>query len=214
MKINEFFEKEYLVAGNTYDNFIFENCPNEFLKLAKQKIIKSNGEVKPCVVYLNKEQEELLEKILNNFSEEYHKKVLARDFITAMVMKELLKYKTQEHNSKEFVSQQITAFYQNNIEKVKGLHCKSFMPYDVNKIAKSLGKIELTFILEGTKNIYLQQAINVFVSSREPYSVKIITNNKNLATYYDLDGNIIECPHDFMRRDVNRFIEQSNFVEK
>ena len=75
-------------------------------------------------------------------------------------------------------------------------------------MAKELGKIELSFILEDAENKYFQQAVNLFISSREPYSVKIFTNNDRLVTYYDLNGNIIECPHDFMRRDVSEFIER------
>jgi hypothetical protein len=57
MKIDKYFMSQYLVAGNTYDNFIFENCPNGFLCLAKSKLNESEGEVKPCIVCLNREQE-------------------------------------------------------------------------------------------------------------------------------------------------------------
>ena len=64
-------------------------------------------------------------------------------------------------------------------------------------------------MLEDVNNQYLQQAINLFLSAREPYSVKVFTNSERLATYYDLNGNIIQCPHDFMTRDVRPFVEQS-----
>ena len=65
-------------------------------------------------------------------------------------------------------------------------------------------------ILKDTKNKYIQQAVNVFIASREPYSVKIFTNNDRLVTYYDLNGNLIESPHDFMRRAVDMFAEFEN----
>ena len=36
MKVDKNFENEYLVSGNTYDNFIFENFPKEFLGVCKR----------------------------------------------------------------------------------------------------------------------------------------------------------------------------------
>ena len=209
MIVDEFFKKEYLIAGNTYDNFIFENCPKDFLPFAESMLKEHNDEVKSCVISLNRKKEELIEKTLNNCGEEFQKQILARDFITAVIVKELLKHKTTNQNIKDYLNEQIDAFIRNDFKKVKEFHKQSYMPYDIKRIAKEIGKIELSFVLEDTQNTYLQQAINVFVSSREPYSVKIFTNNEILATYYDLNGNIIECPHDFMRRDVNKFIEES-----
>ena len=175
MKINSFFEKEYLIAGNTYDNFIFENCPKDFLRFAKNKLKKSGTEAKSCVVYLNKDIEKCIEQTLNNFNEELHKKILARDFITAVVIKGLLRYKNEKQEIINFINSQISAFIQNDFQKVKQLHMQSFMPQDIKRIAKKIGKIELAFILEDMQNLHLQQAINIFISSREPYSIKIFT---------------------------------------
>lgn len=210
MKINEFFKDNYLVVGNTYDNWIFENCPNEFLDFVRQSLGVECGAIKPCVVSLDRDMEKRVEYTLNNCSEALQKKILARDFITAVIMRELLKYKTQEQEARALTEIQLSAFLEGDFNKVKQLHAQSFMPYDMTRMAKSLGKIELCFILDDIQNQYLQQAINIFISSREPYSVKIFTNNKNLSTYYDLNGNLIECPHDFMRRDVRNFIEKED----
>ena len=213
MKVNEFFEKEYLVAGNTYDNFVFENCPKDFLQYAKSRLLQSDGEVKPCVVCLSKEQEDLVSKTLDNCAEDFQKKILARDFITAMVVKQMLD-KDCQSDDYEFVCRQIAAFANNDFETVKQLHAESFMPHDVKRLQRDVGKIELSFVLDSTQNVYLQQAINIFVSSREPYSVKIFTNNETLPTYYDPNGNLIECPHDFMRRDVNNFLEERTIAKE
>ena len=206
MKINKYFERNFLTVGETYDNWVFENCPMDFLCLARTNLNKINGEVKPCVVQLNRHKEERVEQIFNKLSVELQKKILARDFITSMVMRELLKHRGNKE-VETFINAHIQSFVEGDFEKVKELHASSFMPGDIKRFAKELGKIELSFVLEGTQNIYIQQAINVFVSSREPYSVKIFTNNNKLPTYYDLNGNLIECPHDFMRRDVRQFIE-------
>ena len=51
------------------------------------------------------------------------------------------------------------------------------MPYEVRRFQNKYGRIELNFFLEDTQSIILQQAINVFVSSREPYSVTIFTTS-------------------------------------
>ena len=207
MKINEYFESEYLTAGRTYDNFVFEKCSNEFLRAAKLRLGKISNEVKPCVVFLDRMKESCAEKTLDCCESEFQKKILARDFVMALIFKELLKHKTNEQVSIEFVNSQLDAFLRGDFEAVKQMHSSSFMPHDVRQMAKELGKIELNFFLENTENKYFQQAVNVFISSREPYSVKIFTNSDRLVTYYDLNGNIIECPHDYMRRDVNEFIE-------
>ena len=214
MKINEYFEREYLTAGKTYDNFVFENCPDELLDIAITKLLVPNNEVKPCVVYLNSQIETQVGKILSGCEEEFQKQILARDFVTALVVEELLKYKTGETDKKEFLELQIFSFFNNDLETVKNLHPLSFMPHDIKRLSKDLGRIELSFILNKTENKYIQQAINNFISSREPYSVKIFTNNKMLSSYYDQNGSLIECPHDFMRRDINSFLESENAVEK
>ena len=39
MKINKYFISAYLTPGETRDNFIFENCPLEFLEQAKDALI-------------------------------------------------------------------------------------------------------------------------------------------------------------------------------
>ena len=206
MRVDEYFERQYLTAGNTYDNFIFENCPDEFLGFAKKALSKKGEDTSPCVVSIDREQEKLLEKTLGSFTEDFQRQVLARDFVTASVVDRLLQYTDREPELKDFVGKQIGAFMQGDSERVRGMHGESLIPYDVSRLARRIGKIEVDFILDGTQNKFLQQAINIFISSREPYSVKIFTNNESLPTYYDTSGNLIECPHDYMRRNVNEFV--------
>lgn len=217
MKINEFFIKEYLTAGQTADNFIFENCPEEFLLLAKQKLIESANSVKPCCVTITKETETMVEKVLKSCEQEFQKKLLARDFITSLVMKEVLQDIIAEQDSYLQNQQVLFAFMLGDYESAKNMHGQSFMPHQVSQMSKKYGKIEVNFFLNNVSNIYIQQAINLFVSCREPYSVKIFTNLPHLCTYYDPQGNLIECPHDFMRRNVNNYIlnpEQEETAEE
>ena len=70
-----------------------------------------------------------------------------------------------------------------------------------------LYKFELNIFLDNTQNIYLQQAINNFISSREPFSVKLFATQERLSTYCDQLGNFIQSPHDYMNMNVNKFIE-------
>lgn len=209
MEVNKNFENEYLVSGNTYDNFIFENCPKEFLGYAREKLSQSNNDITPCVVNIDGKIDRLVGNTLNNFDDDFHKKILARDFVTAMVVREILKNFCDVEQSQELVEMQINGFLSNDPHCVKGLHPYSFLPYNVRTLSSSIGKIELDFILEDVQNKYIQQAINVFISSREPYSVKIFTSDEYLSSYYDLDGNLIQAPHDFMRRDIVQFINES-----
>ncbi len=207
MKINDFFEKEYLIAGNTYDNFVFEGCPDEFLNYAKIALKRSNGDVKPCVVFIDRKTEELVEQTLSHYDNEVQRQILARDFIVALVLQQVVRDTDVDKKTKNLFKLQIESFLSEDYKMARRLHAFSYMPNEVRGLINSVGEIELSFILNKTANVELQQAINNFLSAREPYSVKVFTNNDRLVSYYDQAGNIIESPHDFMRRDVNRFIE-------
>ena len=95
MRINEYFESEYLTPGRTYDNFVFEQCSNEFLKAAELRLAKSGNDVKSCVVCIDRIKESSAEQILDYCKDEFQKKLLARDFVMALIFKELLKHKTK-----------------------------------------------------------------------------------------------------------------------
>ena len=214
MKINEIFIRDYLTAGQTADNFIFENCPTKFLQEAEQLLkISANG-VKSCVISIDTQAESSLNKVLEQCENSFQQKLLARDYVTALVIAQVLKTVPQEKESLIKNQQNIENLVSGDFNKAKSCHAECFMPHQVAKLAKQYGNIELNFFLQDISNVYLQQAVNLFVSSREPYSVKIFTNKATLCTYYDPMGNIIECPHDFMRRDVNKFIDIKTDLEK
>ena len=212
MKVDKYFVSQYLVAGNTYDNFIFENCPANFMIFAMELLSKSNNEVKPCNIIISFEQQELIERVFLNCGNDFQKKVLASYYVTTLILKEMFRDGNEE--ILQSLQEQLEEFRNNNFEKIKQNYIGGYMPYDVARESRKLGqRIELNIFLLDMDNRVLQQAINNFVSSREPYSVKIFTSKERLATYYDANGNLIECPHDFMRRDVNRFIEENNVGE-
>ena len=174
---------------------------------AEKLLSKNNNEVKPCNIKFSYEQQKEIERVYLNCSNTLQKKALASYYVTTLILKEL--YSNENEERVRSLQEQLAEFKNNNFERIKQNYLNGYMPYDVARKSRKLGqRIELNIFLLDMDNIVLQQAINNFISSREPYSVKIFTNKKRLSTYYDTNGNLIECPHDFMRRDVNKFIKE------
>ncbi|MBQ9786005.1 MAG: hypothetical protein IJW25_00895, partial [Clostridia bacterium] len=160
---------------------------------------------KPCNIIITASNEEKVEKILKQCSSNLQKTILARDFVTALVMKEILKDIPSKQMQLKELYNLIQAFYNSEFNKVKQYHSSSYFPYHADRYFRKFGAFEVNFFLVNTKNVYIQKAINNFISSRTPYSVKIFTNTK-LQSYQDEAGNIIQCPHDYMTRNVNEYI--------
>ena len=206
IEIDETFKQAYLTCGETYDYFIFENCLLEFLCDAEKLLIIPKNSVKPCNVKLTRQDEIKIEKTLENCVNDLQKDMLARDFVTALVMQQVLKDVSEEGESYNRVCEQIKAFLQNEYSCVKQYHATSFFPYEIAEYSKRYGKIELNFFLIETQSKVIQKAINNFISSREPYSVKLFTTNSKLPSYVDQAGNYMQAPHDYMNVNVDKFI--------
>ena len=208
--INEHFKNTYLTCGRTHDNFIFENCPKEILSLAKNSLSQNSNNVKSCCITINRDIEQAVEKTLEKFENILQKKIICKDFIIGLFALELLKNLDEDLSnqpfSKEEIIEGINAILNGCCEDVKNFCTNAPLPYDIKKLISSIGKIELNIFLNDTKNVYLQNAINNFISSREPYSIKLFTTNQKLPSYLDQNGNYIECPHDFMTRNIQNFI--------
>lgn len=206
INIDKFFMSEFLTCGSTYDNFVFYNCPMELISEAKRLLSNPDYGVIPCNITLTREDEIKIEKTLKNCINDLQTTCLARDFITALVMREVLKNIPAKGAPYGVVKEQIKAFYNNEFWKVKQYHATSFFPSDVRDFHKNYKRLEVNFFLIDSQNKDLQKAINNFISAREPYSVKIFTTNERFSTYYDQGGNLIQSPHDFMTRDVSKSI--------
>lgn len=209
MYIDNGFKSYYLTVGVTYDNFIFENCPLEFVNFAYECLNKDFNNVKSCCVTIDNETEKKFNVILDKCIDNSQKYIFARTFFMSLFIYELLKDKSiQIKNliSLEELKEGIYIMVNGDFDKAKEFYLKSPMPYDIKRIINKVGRIELNVFLVNTSNVYLQSAINLFVSSREPYSIKIFTNNKKLPSYIDANGFLIESPHDYMRVDVNKFV--------
>lgn len=214
MKINEYFKKQYLTVGNTYDNYIFRNCPNDFLISAEEFLSKSTNGVKPCNIKIGRVEQEKIERVLLNCEYFWQETTIASYYITTLIMAELFK----GIDEKQYLSlqSQLQNFKENDFKQIMQNYLGDcFMPFDVAEQSKKLGrKIELNIFLFNMDDLALQQAINTFVSCREPYSVKIFTNNERLTTYYDERGDLIQSPHDYINIDVKKFITIENNMQK
>lgn len=208
MKVNKTFIDDYLLAGRTYDNYVFENCPIEFLKIAKESLNKEWLDVYSCNIVLTEEIERKVQKTLDNCEADLQKTFIARDYVCTLIMLELAKKCDSIYPSHvNMMEQGIKAIYENEFWKVKNYHKYAPYPTDILEWFKDNGRFEINFFLIDTKNKYIQRAINNFISQRAPYSVKVFTNNVRLPSYQDEAGNLIKPPHDYITMDVNKFIE-------
>lgn len=214
IKINDYFKNYYMTCGNTRDNFIFENCPLELIDLAQKGLSINSENKKPCNILITKKIENKLNRTLEKFESELQKKIIARIFFTSLFLRELIKLENKAEQL-NFLEKGITSLLSENIENIKEYIINSPHPLDIEKAIKEIGEIELNIFLVDTENKFLQQAVNNYLSSRLPYSVKIFTNNEKLCTYYDQNGNFIQAPHDYINVNVYNYISiDYNNLEK
>lgn len=221
MQINQYYIDNYLTPGATDYNYIFENCPKEFLDEAFALLSRDTDGIIPCTIRITNKTEQQLSNILSQCKDNFERTIVCRDFIVSLVMEQLLsKAKTDKKLSRislDTVQSIITSILNGNFEEMKRLHTSAPIPMDIefsnNKLRRQSEKIEVNFFLEDTSNPHLQKAINNFISSRELYSVKIFTNNERLPSYRDQANNIIEDPHDYVSRNARDFIKDDTQME-
>lgn len=210
MHVESNFKNYYLTVGSTYDNFIFENCSLKFIEYAYKCLNDDFNNIKSCCIVIDNEMEKKLNILFDMCDSDYQKKLLSRTFFITLFVCELLKNTNimmKNMISFEELKDGLEIMLSGDLEMAKKYYLKCPLPYDIKRIMDKVGKIELNVFLVNTSSVYLQSAINLFISSREPYSVKIFTNNERLPCYTDLNGILIEQPHDYMSVDVNKFID-------
>lgn len=205
-EINDYFKKNYLTCGKTYDNFIFHNCPKDFLQVAYDNLSEEGLDVRPCLIKITREDEEKVEYTLKECSAEFQKLILSRDYVNGRVLKEIYSTVKEKGAAYAVLKEQVKAFNGGALWRVKQLHAYAPFISEMIEAYRKYGKFEINFFLEDTENVYIQNAINNFISSRTPFSVKIFTNLKHLPTYLDEGDTRIECPHDYLSEDVHNFI--------
>ena len=206
IKLNEYYKNTFLTAGATRDNFVFENCSNEFINIARDLLSQENNNTKPCNITIDKSISERLDNSIKLFDLE-QKQIIARDFLNALILQEVHKY-TENQAELDSIKQDINNALSQNRDKILSFIQNSPIPYFLERKLTQSGKIEINIFLQDMQNKHLQQAINSYLSSRSPYSIKLFTNEKFLCTYYDLAGNIIQSPHDYMLRTSQIMYEE------
>lgn len=214
-RVDDYFKEEYLTCGRTRDNFIFLNCPQEFVYFANERLKQHANSKKSCCVLIDKKLKAKVEQILKKCKNELQTKIVARDFICTLILKQVLKGEEKAVERFLELKDGMSTFLDGDFDKYKENHHLYPFPLEITSAIKKYGDIELNIFLIDMQNIVLQQAINNFISSREPYSVKMFTTDDRLSTYLDQMGNRIEWPHDYMSVDMikNVKLEDENESE-
>ncbi|MBE5758088.1 MAG: hypothetical protein E7345_04100 [Clostridiales bacterium] len=211
--ISNYFKNEYLTCGSTYDNFIFTNCTNEFLKLAKSSLQTPANLVKPCNITLTHDDEKCLELSLENVKSPIQREIIIRDFATALILREIYKDIPTKAIRLNEINETINSLLFNDLLNIKNNLDKSPMPFEIISAIRKFGKIEVNFYLHDTQNKEIQKAINNYIFSREPYSIKVFTNSSRLPSYTTQRGDFIECPHDYIHINMDKYLKHNELPE-
>ena len=204
--LNPYFISYFLTCSQTYDNFVFTNCPIDLLRIAKEQLSIDNNDCNSCIVNISRNDEILLDNLFCKCTSSYQQKILARDYIDLLIMRELIK-KTNDTSDLKQIELHINALMNGDLASAIEYHIEVPLPHDITNYIKENKKTEIDFFLHNTTNKIIQGAVNNFLSMRTPYPIKIFTNNERLPSYYDEACTPIECPHDYMTRNVYDFID-------
>lgn len=211
MNLNKTFIDSYLTFDGRSDNYVFENCPQEFLDFAFNKFNSEKREGKVCAIKWRVQDETILQAVLDKCGNVYEEKLLTQDYIYARIMQGVYSVRNSEEFSK--ICKHLGAFYSGDMWEIKGLHKESVMfPLDLINAVKKYGKFDLCIFFEDIKNFEMQRTFNNLLSSRLPLSVKFFSG-KRLISGIDSSGIMIQNPHDYMSVDVNKFIQKEEQVE-
>ncbi len=212
VNLNEFFIKEYLSCGKSYDNYILLSCNKELLKFAMSNLKKTQDESCKCIsICFTREEEEKLEKVFALCAEDYQRQILANSYFNAKFLLQIL----SEYNityrgcSKELLERQINDYLSGDYTKAVNAYKNMPTAFDVSQLVKKVSHFELNVFCIDINNKHVQMSINDYISSRLPYSIKLFTNSKSLATYYSSNGQFMQSPHDYLNIDISKFILNS-----
>ena len=214
--MNKYFVDNYITSGMTRDNMLFCNCNEKLISFAKSRLGEDNNDVISCLIEFTQYEYEKICKALGKMDNGYRVDILARDYIISRIMEAIL-IKVKGNKVGDFSLSGIrasqSAVFSGDFRKISEFISSAPMPLDLEKTIREVGRVEINFFLENFDSVPLQKAINNFLSSRTPYSVKVFTNKNRLVTYYDQLGNLIQSPHDYMLININNFINDNNMQD-
>ncbi len=206
-------EKQYFIPGETRDNFVFLNCKEDFFNKARKCLSKNNGKIPSVCIDFSKSDTEKLQPFMNAFEEQSKRMILARTFVNTKVFNSFFRsFREKNFNFSEEVSDEALTLEQNvlNGEKVfENGNVKKFIDYyiDINfflnsdnlkRLAGGGHKFELNIFEKDVEDVFIQRAINNFLSCRSPFSIKVFSNQNDFCIYVDENNNLIEQVHDYM----------------
>lgn len=204
MENNRYIIEQYLTPGMTRDNFIFEDCTRDFLSLAYNKLLETHNRTKSLCLYLSGEDDSFIIDKLQECDSSQQKQILCSEYILQSIMNVAMHNEPEYYKESKALNKRIKLFKNGMMSVADFCLGSDYLFEDLQNIFKSNKRIEINFFLDNITNVDLQKAINNYISSRTPYSVKIFSNNK-LCTHYDGAGNIIQSPHDYMSIYKNSF---------
>ena len=209
------FKNNYLTTGNLTGNFVFRNCPKAKIEEVQQLLTDENEHTLPCNIKITRRNEESLEKIFTKCVDDNQKRIIARDFLLSLFMSKLLVWKRIKGLKSVYVAELLLpgfeAYDNADYDKCREYVMSAPNPIDITCELVRFGKIELNIFLIDTKNLYIAQAVNNFLASRNKFGLRVITTNDNLTTMYDQCGNLVQPVHDYTSIDISKFLlEEQN----
>ncbi len=204
MNTNEFIIRN-LKCGDTRDNMLFENCPFNLMLLAGKNLSIAQNNCTSINIALNAGTEMKLEKLFASCETELQRIIFAECYVNSLIMLQIMKKfnvkETKFGTSIQEIQKGLNILEFGNFDDAKNYYTNAPMAFEVSKAIRKQQRAELNVFLFNTKNKYLQLAINKYLASREPYSIKVFTDSK-LPTYYTHDGQFIQSPHDYLLYDL------------
>ena len=207
--ISDYFREVYMKCGNTYDNFVFHNCPVELLDMAEESLNVPSEDCTPCVLRFGKDDVEALSKTLDQCADDYQKGIMARTYYYSKFMRELLhKFNCgYKDHTVESLDRGIEDLVSGDFQKARKFYLDSPLNEEIEWCIRKTGKIELDILLDNMNDIYLQCAINNSIASRTPYSIKVFNTGNMFASTYSTSGQLIQSTHDYLLRNIADYVK-------
>lgn len=196
LMITEMKQLKEILNDQTSDNYVFFGFPKEMTEPAKL-ILNKNKESKSCFITIDAEMEAKLNETLNGFTNDKHKDIICRDLFVTLFMKELTKDSTENQTYQDFLEKGLDMILSGDSQIAKEYHSFCPMPLELTKMIKKNLPMVLNVFLIDAKNVHLQRALNNYIGSREPYSIRVFSTQRKFPSYYDQSGNAIQTIHDF-----------------
>ena len=193
---NQMKELKEMLNDQSSDNYVFFGFPKQMSEPAKV-ILGKNKNAKSCFITIDAEMEEKLNVTLDGFTNDKHKDIICRDLFVTLFMKELTKDSEENQTYQGFLDKGLDMILSGDCELAKDYHTFCPMPLELSKMIKKNLPIVLNVFLVDANNINLQRALNNYIGSKEPYSIRIFSTQKKFPCYYDQAGNAIQTINDF-----------------